>query len=146
MSATSLARELGASAAPQKLSGQKGAAQQRGGKERSLRERAAAAARHPAGAAALTLAGAYLLARGAAAAFQRTRRRFLRQLLVDLCAALDAIGQPYWLDFGGLLGIYRCEAHHRHMAVGDCTCLQTGMFGRCPGTPAAPCPNAELLA
>lgn len=49
MSATSLARELGASAAPQKPSGQKGAAQQRGGKERSLRERAAAAARHPAG-------------------------------------------------------------------------------------------------
>lgn len=22
------------------------------------------------------------------------------------------------------------------MAVGVCTCLQTGMFGRCPGTPA----------
>lgn len=109
MSATSLPRELGHSSPSglHKPAGPKGTAKQRSGSERSLQERAAAAARHPASRAALSVAAAYLATRGAASAFQHIRRRFLRQLLVDLCAALDAIGQPYWLDFGGLLGITR---------------------------------------
>ena len=32
---------------------------------------------------------------------------FLRQLLLDLCPALDAAGYLYWVDFGSLLGIHR---------------------------------------
>lgn len=110
MSATSLGRELATEASngvPRPSGPKDSTAQQRGGKKRSLRERAAAAARHPAGAAALTIAASYIVARSAASAFQHIRRRFLRQLLVDLCAALDTIGQPYWMDFGALLGIYR---------------------------------------
>ena len=104
-----MSRALGENAAlgaTKQQSGHKGSTQQRS-RERSLRQRAAAAARHPAGAAALTAAASWALARGLAAAFQHTRRRFLRQLLIDLCAALDAIGQPYWMDFGALLGVHR---------------------------------------
>lgn len=110
MSATSLGRELATEASngvPRPSGPKDSTAQQRGGKKRWLRERAAGAARHPAGAAALTIAASYIVARSAASAFQHIRRRFLRHLLVDLCAALDTIGQPYWMDFGALLGIYR---------------------------------------
>ena len=39
--------------------------------------------------------------------FHHTRRRNLRHLLRDLCDALEKIGQDYWVDFGGLLGIHR---------------------------------------
>ncbi|GAB4821073.1 hypothetical protein N2152v2_008119 [Parachlorella kessleri] len=39
--------------------------------------------------------------------FHLTRRSFLRQLLLDLCPALDAAGYLYWVDFGSLLGIHR---------------------------------------
>ena len=39
--------------------------------------------------------------------FHHTRRRFLRQLLLDLCPALEACGATYWVDFGSLLGIHR---------------------------------------
>lgn len=42
--------------------------------------------------------------------FHRTRRAFLRQLLFDVSAALQELGQEHWLDFGCLLGVHRCAA------------------------------------
>lgn len=77
------------------------------GKRRALRERAAAAARHPVTAAAMAAAAAYAAALAGVAVFQRSRRSFLRRLLLDLGPALDSLGQAYWVDFGGLLGLTR---------------------------------------
>lgn len=89
------------------LPAQSNAASQSQERQQGLRERAAAAAKHPAGATLLAGAAAYLALRGCVAVFQRARRAFLRQLLLDLCPALDALGQPYWVDFGCLLGLHR---------------------------------------
>jgi len=42
------------------------------------------------------------------AAFHRLRRRYLRALLVDLCATFRSLDQlTYWIDFGSLLGVHR---------------------------------------
>ncbi|PSC75064.1 hypothetical protein C2E20_1924 [Micractinium conductrix] len=106
---------LGRDAEPpieQPSSGSQGTAAKRG-KEKArqkagaLRERAAAAVAHPAGRAALIGAGVWLAARGTVEAFHRVRRSYLRQLLFDLTAALEELGQEHWVDFGCLLGIHR---------------------------------------
>lgn len=52
---------------------------------------------------ALTALGAvalYTSVRGGITVFHHLRRRYLRQLLCDLAAALNDLGQCYWLDFG----------------------------------------------
>lgn len=59
---------------------------------------------------ALTALGAvalYTSVRGGITVFHHLRRRYLRQLLCDLAAALNDLGQCYWLDFGSLLGLHR---------------------------------------
>lgn len=58
-----------------------------------------------AGLAAVGAIAAYATVRGGIKLFHYARRSMLRQLLFDLCPALE--GYDYWLDFGSLLGIYR---------------------------------------
>lgn len=56
---------------------------------------------------ALGTVALYTSVRGGISMFHHLRRRYLRQLLFDLAAALNDLGQCYWLDFGSLLGIHR---------------------------------------
>lgn len=49
----------------------------------------------------------YSALRVSIAAFHRLRRRYLRTLLVDLCATFRSMEVTYWIDFGSLLGIHR---------------------------------------
>ena len=60
-----------------------------------------------AAAAALGAAAAYLLAQSGIRVFHLARRAYLRQLLLDVGAALSSLDRCWWLDFGSLLGIYR---------------------------------------
>ncbi|KAL4427794.1 hypothetical protein ABPG75_001883 [Micractinium tetrahymenae] len=84
-----------------------GKPESRPGKQRALQERAAAAAAHPAGRTMLAGAAAWLTLRATIEVFHRSRRAFLRQLLFDVSAALQELGQEHWLDFGCLLGVHR---------------------------------------
>ncbi|KAL4449435.1 hypothetical protein ABPG77_007079 [Micractinium sp. CCAP 211/92] len=77
------------------------------GKRRNLRDRAAKVTAHPAGQKALAAAAAWLALRTTIEVFHRSRRAFLRQLLFDVSAALQDLGQDHWLDFGCLLGVHR---------------------------------------
>ncbi|KAL4433766.1 hypothetical protein ABPG75_000207 [Micractinium tetrahymenae] len=56
---------------------------------------------------ALGTVALYTSVRGGISAFHHMRRKYLRQLLFDLAAALNDRGLCYWLDFGSLLGIHR---------------------------------------
>ena len=85
----------------------KGARQAQKKKKRALHERAVAVAQSGPGLAVLGAAAAYATVRGGIEGFHLLRRRFLRGLLLDVCAALDALGQTWWIDFGCLLGIHR---------------------------------------
>lgn len=49
---------------------------------------------------ALGTVALYTSVRGGITVFHHLRRRYLRQLLFDLAAALNDLGQCYWLDFG----------------------------------------------
>lgn len=55
----------------------------------------------------MTVVLSWAALRAGVQAFHLTRRCQLRRLLTDLCEALGALRQTFWLDFGGLLGIYR---------------------------------------
>jgi len=57
--------------------------------------------------AAIGAVAGYGALRGSIKIFHYARRAMLRQLLLDLCPALQKAGYYYWLDFGSLLGIHR---------------------------------------
>lgn len=75
--------------------------------QRDWKKAATAAREHPAVAVAVGVVATYTALRVGIEVFHHTRRRNLRHLLRDLCDALEKIGQDYWVDFGGLLGIHR---------------------------------------
>lgn len=62
---------------------------------------------HPASTAAVGAVAFYAALRAGIQVFHLSRRFFLRQLLLDLCAALEACHLTYWVDFGSLLGLHR---------------------------------------
>lgn len=84
----------------------------------------------------------------AAQAFHHMRRHFLRQLLLDLCAALRAMRRTYWVDFGSLLGIHRDGARlsQRGAPCGRCqgnNALPAAWLNA-PCAPTCNCPRSRL--